>query len=100
MTMSSLSGEVSESAEGARLLSEYTGLNLYRGFKSLPLRHLKRTERFILGMDRFFIIYPFKEAVVQGSEFIDMMKKVLGVTTNKELASFFGNHRRAYQQAV
>ena len=39
MTMSSLSGEVSESAEGARLLSEYTGLNLYRGFKSLPLRH-------------------------------------------------------------
>ena len=32
-------GEVSESAEGARLLSEYTGLNLYRGFKSLPLRH-------------------------------------------------------------
>ena len=38
MTMSSLSGEVSESAEGARLLSEYTGLNLYRGFKSLPLR--------------------------------------------------------------
>ena len=22
-----------------RLLSEYTGLNLYRGFKSLPLRH-------------------------------------------------------------
>ena len=46
--MSSLSGEVSESAEGARLLSEYTGLNLYRGFKSLPLRHLKRTERFIL----------------------------------------------------
>lgn len=39
MTMSSPSGEVSESAEGARLLSEYTGLNLYRGFKSLPLRH-------------------------------------------------------------
>lgn len=37
---------------------------------------------------------------MQGSEFIDMMKKVLGVTTNKELASFFGNHRRAYQQAV
>ena len=33
-------GEVSEPAEGARLLSEYTGLNLYRGFKSLPLRHL------------------------------------------------------------
>lgn len=38
--MSSLSGEVSESAEGARLLSEYTGLNLYRGFKSLPLRQI------------------------------------------------------------
>lgn len=34
------SGEVSESAEGARLLSEYTGLNLYRGFKSLPLRQI------------------------------------------------------------
>ena len=32
-------GEVSESAEGARLLSEYTGINLYQGFKSLPLRH-------------------------------------------------------------
>ena len=31
-------GEVSELAEGARLLSEYTGLNLYREFKSLPLR--------------------------------------------------------------
>ena len=27
---------------------------------------------------------------MQGSEFIDMMKKVLGVTTNKELASFLG----------
>ena len=37
---SAFSGEVSEPAEGARLLSEYTGLNLYRGFKSLPLRHL------------------------------------------------------------
>ena len=33
-------GEMSESAEGARLLSEYTGINLYRGFKSLSLRHL------------------------------------------------------------
>ena len=33
-------GEVSESAEGARLLSEYTGLNLYREFKSLPLRQI------------------------------------------------------------
>lgn len=32
-------GVVSESAEGARLLSEYTGINLYQGFKSLPLRH-------------------------------------------------------------
>ncbi|SCM73178.1 hypothetical protein KL86DES1_21104 [uncultured Desulfovibrio sp.] len=31
---------MSESAEGARLLSEYTGLNLYREFKSLPLRHI------------------------------------------------------------
>ena len=38
---SAFSGEVSEPAEGARLLSEYTGLNLYRGFKSLPLRHLE-----------------------------------------------------------
>lgn len=27
---------------------------------------------------------------MQGSEFIDMMKKVLGVTTDKELASFLG----------
>ena len=31
-------GEVAELVEGARLLSGYTGLNLYRGFKSLPLR--------------------------------------------------------------
>ncbi len=31
-------GEMSEPAEGARLLSEYTSLNLYRGFKSLSLR--------------------------------------------------------------
>ena len=34
-----VNGEMSESAEGARLLSEYTSLNLYRGFKSLSLRH-------------------------------------------------------------
>lgn len=36
-----VNGEMSESAEGARLLSEYTSLNLYRGFKSLSLRHLE-----------------------------------------------------------
>ena len=30
---------MSELAEGARLLSEYTGLNLYPGFESLPLHH-------------------------------------------------------------
>ncbi len=53
--MSSLSGEVSESAEGARLLSEYTGLNLYRGFKSLPLRHEKRTKRSILRNGPLFL---------------------------------------------
>lgn len=41
------SGEVSESAEGARLLSEYTGLNLYRGFKSLPLRQ-QETRQLVL----------------------------------------------------
>ena len=40
-------GEVSESAEGARLLSEYTGLNLYRGFKSLPLRQ-QETRQLVL----------------------------------------------------
>ena len=33
-------GEMSELAEGARLLSEYTGLNLYRGFNSLSLRQI------------------------------------------------------------
>ena len=32
-------GELAESVEGARLLSEYTGQNLYRGFESLALRH-------------------------------------------------------------
>ena len=37
-------GEVSESAEGARLLSEYTGLNLYPGFESLPLRQKAKKE--------------------------------------------------------
>ena len=31
-------GELAELAEGARLLSEYMGINLYRGFKSLTLR--------------------------------------------------------------
>lgn len=35
---------MSESAEGARLLSEYTGLNLYREFKSLSLRQNIRDE--------------------------------------------------------
>jgi hypothetical protein len=28
--------------EGAPLLREYTGLNLYRGFESLSLRHYRR----------------------------------------------------------
>ena len=37
---------MSELAEGARLLSEYTGLNLYRGFNSLSLRHSKRKAGF------------------------------------------------------
>ncbi len=32
-------GEMAELAEGGRLLSDYTGLNLYRGFESLSLRH-------------------------------------------------------------
>ena len=39
-------GEMTELAEGARLLSEYTGLNLYRGFKSLSLRQLKKQAPF------------------------------------------------------
>ena len=30
-------------AEGGALLRRYTGLNLYRGFESLPLRQIKRT---------------------------------------------------------
>ena len=30
--------------EGARLLSEYTGLNWYRGFKSLSLRQFTRQD--------------------------------------------------------
>ena len=34
-------GELAESVEGARLLSEYTGQNLYRGFESLALRQKK-----------------------------------------------------------
>ncbi len=34
-----LRGELAESVEGARLLSEYTVLKLYRGFESLALRH-------------------------------------------------------------
>ena len=46
-------GEMSEPAEGARLLSEYTGLNLYRGFKSLSLRHSKQKSGF--SRTRFFI---------------------------------------------
>ena len=32
-------GEMAEPVEGARLLSEYMGLNLYRGFESRSLRH-------------------------------------------------------------
>ena len=30
-------------AEGGALLRRYTGLNLYRGFESLPLRQIKKT---------------------------------------------------------
>ena len=33
-------GEMAELVEGAPLLREYTGLNLYRGFESLSLRHI------------------------------------------------------------
>jgi hypothetical protein len=33
-------GEMAESAEGGRLLSDCTGKYLYRGFESLSLRHL------------------------------------------------------------
>ena len=49
-------GEVSESAEGARLLSEYTGLNLYRGFKSLPLR--QQETRQLVFTDCLFSYLP------------------------------------------
>ena len=36
-------GEMAESAEGARLLSEYGGISSHRGFESLSLRHLTTT---------------------------------------------------------
>ena len=45
-------GEMSELAEGARLLSEYTGLNLYRGFNSLSLRHI--STGYVQNVARFF----------------------------------------------
>ena len=38
-------GELAESVEGARLLSEYAGYNLYRGFESLALRQVKSPAR-------------------------------------------------------
>ena len=38
-------GELAELAEGARLLSEYMGINLYRGFESLTLRQLYLVEK-------------------------------------------------------
>ena len=54
-----VNGEMSESAEGARLLSEYTSLNLYRGFKSLSLRHQESNSSLCMTLivckDCFFI---------------------------------------------
>ena len=47
-------GELAESVEGARLLSEYTGQNLYRGFESLALRHCA----LIAQLDRVFGYEP------------------------------------------
>ena len=43
-------GEMTELAEGARLLSECTGLNSYRGFKSLSLRHSLSNNNSKLGV--------------------------------------------------
>lgn len=41
-----------------RLLSEYTGLNLYRGFKSLPLRHISNKNGELLRkVARRFIVW-------------------------------------------
>jgi hypothetical protein len=49
----SLYGEMAESAEGGRLLSDYTGLNLYRGFESLSLRHFIKNVP-VAQLDRVF----------------------------------------------
>jgi hypothetical protein len=45
-------GELAELAEGARLLSEYMGLNLYRGFESLTLRQNIRYKQMPYGQIR------------------------------------------------
>ncbi len=53
-------GELAESVEGARLLSEYTGQNLYRGFESLALRQRVNQRAFALiaQPDRVFGYEP------------------------------------------
>lgn len=51
---------MSESAEGARLLSEYTGINLYRGFKSLSLRH--REYNPLMYHQRVFLFKPIRSS--------------------------------------
>ena len=43
---------MAELAEGGRLLSDYTGLYLYRGFESLSLRHLLNVP--VAQLDRVF----------------------------------------------
>lgn len=56
---------MSEPAEGARLLSEYTGLNLYREFKSLPLRHIANKTAKL--SDDNLAVFAFKKGVFLAS---------------------------------
>lgn len=73
-------GEVSEPAEGARLLSEYTGLNLYREFKSLPHRQNLRKPPSYNDVARRFFWWAFgRSSAGRGEQAIEALQLSLGL---------------------
>jgi hypothetical protein len=50
---------MAESAEGARLLSECRGVNLYRGFESLSLRQINKSGLMDVSYQPFFFVQGY-----------------------------------------
>ena len=87
-----LRGEVSESAEGARLLSEYTGINLYQGFKSLPLRHREYNPLIRQRVFSFLNAFSGSTGLYFKKRGKGILGRPFGSTSKRGAKEFWGGH--------